>query len=64
MRFLMKKSLAIVLAMTFVFSCIGVMAYAADTDCDCEHCPSIVIPGIFQSKVRYLDVQNIYSKKD
>ncbi len=55
MRMKLRKALSVLLATVFVLSCIGVIAYAADTKCNCEHCPSIVIPGIFQSKVRYLD---------
>ena len=56
MKTLFSKSLAIFLAVLLSFSTLAVLtASAADTGCDCEHCPSIVIPGIFQSKVRYLD---------
>ena len=50
------KSIAVILSIVFALSSVSVMVSAADDNkCDCEHCPSIVIPGIFQSKVRYLD---------
>lgn len=56
MKTLLSKSLAILLVVLLSFSTVAVLsASAADTDCNCEHCPSIVIPGIFQSNVRYLD---------
>lgn len=50
-----SKILAVMLAITTLFTCVGVGAYALDQKCDCELCPSIVVPGLFQSKVRYLD---------
>lgn len=49
------KNLSFILAILIVFSTLSVCAFAVTDDCDCEYCPSIVIPGIFQSKVRYLD---------
>lgn len=55
----MKKKLhalfALLLSLTLILSSASVAAYAVDGGCDCDYCPSIVIPGIFQSKVRYLD---------
>lgn len=50
-----KKALAVLMAAFMLLSTAAVIGFAADEKCDCEHCPSIVIPGIFQSKVRYLD---------
>ncbi len=51
-----KKSLSVFLAALLVFASFSVVSvFAADAPCDCEYCPSIVIPGIFQSNVRYLD---------
>ena len=50
-----KKALAVLMAAIMLMSTAAVIGFAADGKCDCEHCPSIVIPGIFQSKVRYLD---------
>ena len=55
MKFYVKKALAVMMAVIMLMSTAAVIGFAADGDCDCEHCPSIVIPGIFQSKVRYLD---------
>ena len=50
----MKKFLAVFMAVLMLLSSV-VIATASDEGCDCEYCPSIVIPGLFQSKVRYLD---------
>ncbi len=50
-----KKILSLVLAVVLVFSCVAAGVSATDVPCDCEHCPSIVVPGLFQSKVMYLD---------
>ncbi len=51
-----SKIIALLMTAVLVFSIMSVSAFAVSSDyCDCEHCPSIVIPGIFQSKVRYLD---------
>lgn len=50
-----KKFLSVILTVAMLFSTASIIAFAADGDCNCEHCPSIVIPGIFQSKVRFLD---------
>ena len=55
MKFYAKKTLAVMMAVLMLMSTAAVIGFAADGKCDCEHCPSIVIPGIFQSKVRYLD---------
>lgn len=62
MKKLLKKTLSLSLAIIMALSCFSaVTAFAADSPeaasekCDCGHCPSIVIPGLFQSKVRYLD---------
>ena len=56
MKKVFLKALASVLAVAVMFSSVAVLSVAAaDGNCDCEHCPSIVIPGIFQSRVRYLD---------
>ncbi len=55
MKFYAKKALAVMMAAIMLLSTAAVIGFAADGKCDCEHCPSIVIPGIFQSKVRYLD---------
>ncbi len=57
----LKKSLAAFLAMLMAFSCLALPAGAAQSEtpqsdgCDCGIYPSIIIPGLFQSKVRYLD---------
>lgn len=48
------KFLSLTVCLTLLLTSIPVV-FAADSKCNCEHCPSIVIPGIFQSKVRYLD---------
>ena len=57
MKNFMKKSLSLTLAVIMLLtslSCISV--FAADTEkCDCGYAPSIVIPGIFQCDVKYLD---------
>lgn len=46
--------ISVLICVAMLFASVPVV-FAAETGCDCEHCPSIVIPGIFQSKVRYLD---------
>ncbi len=53
----LKKSLSLLLCLIMAFSCTVLCAGAADEQgkCSCEHCPSIVVPGLFQSKVLYLD---------
>ena len=50
-----KKALASLMAVLMLLSIAAFTGFAAEEKCSCEHCPSIVIPGIFQSKVRYLD---------
>ncbi len=59
MKASLKKSLALVLTLVMLFGCASAASAAdlgtAEGKCTCEHCPSIVIPGLFQSKVRYLD---------
>ena len=57
----LKKSLAVVLSVIIAFSCLALPASAAQLGtaetqgCNCGYYPSVVIPGLFQSKVRYLD---------
>ncbi len=57
----LKKTLAVVLSVLMAFSCAALPASAAQLGtaetqgCDCGMYPSVIIPGIFQSKVRYLD---------
>ncbi len=56
MKTILKKNLALILSLVLAFSTVAVAVAAENGEgCNCEHCPSIVIPGIFQSKVRYLD---------
>lgn len=59
MKASLKKIVSVLLCTIMVFSCTSFSFAAqlgtADEKCNCEHCPSIVIPGLFQSKVRYLD---------
>lgn len=58
MKLYLKKVLSVLMAVMIVAASLSVVAFAKDAECidgSCEHCPSIVIPGIFQSKVRYLD---------
>lgn len=50
-----KKLLALFLAVLLAFSCLAMGASAVCVDGDCEYCPSIVIPGVFQSDVRLYD---------
>ena len=48
------KPLALLLTFAMLFVCVAshiVCAFA----CDCDICPAIVIPGVFQSDVRYYD---------
>ncbi len=57
----LKKIIAVVLSVLMAFSCAALPASAAQLgtaeteDCDCGRYPAVIIPGIFQSKVRYLD---------
>lgn len=55
MKRIFSKILAVALVFVLVFSLVGVSATALNGSCNCENCPSIIIPGLFQSKVRYLD---------
>ncbi|MBR3768677.1 MAG: hypothetical protein IKL10_10640 [Clostridia bacterium] len=56
MKSLLSKSLSVILCVVLLLSSVAVLSVsAAEEECNCGHCPSIVIPGIFQSKVRYLD---------
>lgn len=50
----LKKSIAMLLTFIFLFSC-GAGCLTTASACDCGICPSIVIPGVFQSDVRYFD---------
>lgn len=52
MKFL-KKAVAVLLAVLMTFSCVALTA-SAKTNSD-ENYASIVVPGLFQSKVRYYD---------
>lgn len=49
------KSISLILCIAMLLSAVSVSVFAVDEKCDCDYCPSIVIPGLFQSKVRYLD---------
>lgn len=55
MKRTVSKTLAVALAFLLVFSCVGASASALTGKCNCDHCPSIVVPGLFQSDVMYLD---------
>lgn len=57
MKILFSRTLAVILSLVLAFSSLAVISVAAaeNGDCNCDYCPSIVIPGIFQSNVRYLD---------
>lgn len=48
------KVFSVVLVLSVIFSGVAVSS-SATGGCTCEHCPSIVVPGLFQSKVLYLD---------
>lgn len=50
-----KNIIAIMLTVSILLSCVAVGAYALDKKCNCEHCPSIVVPGLFQSDEKFLD---------
>lgn len=51
-----SKVLAIMISVAMLLTAVPIsFVFAAEEGCDCDYCPSIVIPGIFQSKVRYLD---------
>lgn len=56
MNTILKKTLSIMLVLVMLFASTTFASSASGDDaCDCEHSPSIVVPGLFQSKVRYLD---------
>lgn len=55
MKSIRSKIVAVVLVLSLIFSMSAFSATAIDKPCDCGNCPSIVIPGLFQSDVRYLD---------
>ncbi len=55
MRKHFPKIVSIILVAVMLLSTASLCAFAVTDKCNCEHCPSIVIPGIFQSNVRYLD---------
>ncbi len=50
-----KAIIATLLVLIMLAGTIAVSATAQTQPCDCEYTPSLVIPGIFQSKVRYYD---------
>ncbi|MBR2892891.1 MAG: hypothetical protein IKB94_03455 [Clostridia bacterium] len=54
-----KRLLSLTLCLVMVFSCTVPITLATDEKgkCSCDHCPSIVLPGLFQSKALYLDDQ-------
>lgn len=52
----MKKIIALLISCTILFSSgFSLLVNAAAPDCDCEYYPSIIIPGVFQSEVKYYD---------
>ena len=55
MKHFMKKSLSITLALIMLLTSLSCVTAFAAEGCDCGYAPSIVIPGIFQCDVRYLD---------
>lgn len=55
MKTILRKTLAIMLVLAMLFASAAFTSSASDENCNCGHCPSIVVPGLFQSKVRYLD---------
>lgn len=55
MKSIRPKIISVVLVLSLLFSMSAFYATAIETPCNCDNCPSIVIPGLFQSDVRYLD---------
>lgn len=55
MKSIRMKIVSVVLVLSLLLSMSAFYATAIDTPCNCGNCPSIVIPGLFQSDVRYLD---------
>ena len=54
MKKTIRKPLAVLLALVMLLSC-GAANIACAFACDCDINPAIVIPGVFQSDVRYYD---------
>lgn len=48
------KLISLLMALAMLFTC-GASQLAVAYACDCDICPAIVIPGVFQSDVRYYD---------
>mgnify|MGYP003301313305 CR=1 FL=1 len=55
MKSIRSKIVSIILVLSMLISMSAFAATAVSIPCDCDNCPSIVIPGLFQSDVRYLD---------
>lgn len=55
MKTIRLKIISVALVISLLLSMSAFYATAIDTPCNCDNCPSIVIPGLFQSDVRYLD---------
>lgn len=55
MKSIRMKIVSVVLVLSLLLSMSAFYATAIDTPCNCGNCPSIIIPGLFQSDVRYLD---------
>lgn len=55
MKSIRSQIVSVVLVLSLLFSMSAFTTTAFDTPCNCDNCPSIVIPGLFQSDVRYLD---------
>ncbi len=55
MKTILRKTLAVMLVLTMLFTSAVFFSSASDHADDCEYYPSIVVPGLFQSNVRYLD---------
>lgn len=55
MKSIRPKIISVVLVLSLLLSMLAFTATAIDKPCNCDNCPSIVIPGLFQSDVRYLD---------
>lgn len=55
MKKIFLRVVAVALVLAVVFSSNVYAVSQTDGACTCEHCPSIVVPGLFQSDVMYLD---------
>ena len=55
MKSIRSQIISVILVLSILFSMTALTATAVDAPCNCGQCPSIVIPGLFQSDVRYLD---------